>query len=105
WTIASNQVSPPANAVIGQTSFTQNKANQGTGQASASSLNGPVDLASANQELYVVDSANSRVLVFNQTPTGVGAVATRVIGQLDFPYAGANLVDGKGFAFTGSFPA
>lgn len=105
WTVASNQISPPANAVIGQTSFTVNKPNQGNGDASASSFSAPVDLASANQELYVVDTNNNRVLVFNQSPTGVGAVATRVIGQLDFPYTGVNLVEGRGFSFPGGYPA
>ncbi len=105
WTIASGQVSPPANAVLGQTSFTQNQANQGNGEASAATISGPADLATAQQELYVVDSSNNRVLVFNLSPTGVGSLATRVIGQLDFPFTGANLVDGKGFAFPAGYPA
>ena len=105
WTVAANQTSPNANAVVGQTSFTANKANQGNGDASASSLSSPTDLATAMQELYVVDSANNRVLVFNLSLTGVSALATRVIGQLDFPYTGANLVDGKGFSFASGFPA
>ncbi len=105
WTIAPNEISPNANAVVGQTSFTVSKANQGNGDASASSLNTPTDLATAQQELYVVDSGNNRVLVFNLSPTGVSALAKRVIGQLDFPYTGANLVDGKGFSFASGFPA
>jgi len=101
----SGGVSPPANAVLGQSSFTVSQANQGNGDASASTFSGPVDLATAQQELYVVDSANNRVLVFALSPTGVGATATRVIGQLDFPYTGVNLVDGKGFGFPTGFPA
>ncbi|HEY3836508.1 MAG TPA: hypothetical protein VGL72_08050, partial [Bryobacteraceae bacterium] len=105
WTIAPNQISPNANAVIGQTSFTVNQANQGNGDASASSLSRPVDLATAQQELYVVDSGNNRVLVFNLSPAGISALATRVIGQLDFPYTGNNLVDGRGFSFPNGFPA
>ena len=100
-----NQVSPPATAVIGQTSFTQNQANQGNADASASSFNTPVDMAATSQELYVVDSGNNRVLVFGLSPTGVSGAATRVIGQLDFPYYGNNLVDGKGFSFPSQFPA
>jgi uncharacterized protein (TIGR03437 family) len=55
--------------------------------------------------LYVVDSFNNRALVFNLTPAGIGGLATRVIGQLDFPYRGGNMPDGKGFAFPGGFPA
>ncbi len=105
WTISPGQASPPANAVIGQSSFTQNTANQGNGDASAGTLSAPVDMAYAQQELYVVDTGNNRVLVFTLSPTGVSALATRVIGQLDFPYTGSNLVDGKGFSFPQGYPA
>ena len=50
-----------------------------------------MDLVASATELYVVDSGNNRVLVFPYNATsGVGAAATRVIGQLDFPYNGAN---------------
>lgn len=99
--------STTAGSQIGQTSFTLNKANQGNGDASASTLNGPVDLTVSATELYVVDSGNNRVLVYPWDPTTgtVGPAATRVIGQLDFPYYGPNLVDGKGFSFVGGFPA
>ena len=99
------QISPLANAVVGQTSFTQNQANQGNGDASANSLNAPVDMAATAQELFVVDDANNRVLVFGLSPTGISGLAARVIGQLDFPYTGNNMVDGKGFSFPAQYPA
>ncbi|HVW11378.1 MAG TPA: hypothetical protein VHC90_22485 [Bryobacteraceae bacterium] len=102
---ASPGTSSAATAVIGQNSFSDNSVNKGGGDASASSFHTPSDVASGNQELYVADSNNNRVLVFTLSPAGVGASATRVIGQLDFPYTGANLVDGKGFSFANGFPA
>lgn len=106
WPAQATQFSPSATSQIGQPSYTVKLANQGNGDASASSFNGPVDFAVDATELYVVDSGNNRVLVFpyNST-TNVGPAATRVIGQLDFPYTGSNLVDGKGFSFASQFPA
>ena len=103
WKPEATQFSPSALFVSGQTSFTVNKANQGNGDSSAGSFDIPVDLAVAPGELYVVDSFNNRVLVFAQTPTGISGLATRVIGQLDFPYNGGNMLDGKGFAFPSGF--
>ncbi len=105
WASQTTQISPTANAVVGQTTFTAYQANQGNGDASAGTLNAPVDLAATSQELYVVDSGNNRVLVFQLSPTGVSGTATRVIGQLDFPFYGTDLVDGKGFSFPAGYPA
>lgn len=106
WPAQATQFSPSATSQIGQPSYTVKLANQGNGDASSSSFNGPVDFAVDATELYVVDSGNNRVLVFpyNST-TNIGPTATRVIGQLGFPYTGSNLVDGKGFSFAAQFPA
>ena len=102
---ASGQSSTGASAVIGQLSFTENKVNKGAGDASANSFHTPGDLAAAAQELYVADTGNNRVLVFTLSPAGVSSSAVRVIGQLDFPYTGVNMVDAKGFSFANGFPA
>jgi uncharacterized protein (TIGR03437 family) len=105
WPSQSTQFSPSANAVIGQPSFVLNQANQGNADASARTFNAPADLAEGNSELYIADTGNNRVLVFPYSISGVGGAANRVIGQLDFPYFGNNLVDGKGFSFPNSYPA
>ena len=97
WPVESAQLSPSASTVIGQSSYTVKKANQGNGDASASSFNTPVDVAVGGNELYVVDGQNNRVLVFPVSPSGVSGAATRVIGQLDFPYTGVDLVEGREF--------
>src|SRR5579863_2867651 len=94
WPAESTQFSPTAATVIGQTSFLDSTANA-NGPASATTLSGPVDAAFAGSEVFVVDSGNHRVLVFPFVASGVSMTATRVVGQLDFPYTAPNLVEGK----------
>jgi uncharacterized protein (TIGR03437 family) len=98
WVAESTQFSPSATAVIGQVSYTVAKANQGNGDASASSFNTPVDAAATATEVYVADAANNRVLVFSLSVTGLSSAATRLIGQLDFPYFAVNLIEGHEFS-------
>jgi uncharacterized protein (TIGR03437 family) len=98
---STTQFSPSANSLIGQTSFSDSMPNQG-GQPSASTLFGPVDVAASANELFVVDSANNRILVYPLNTVGPVPTATRVIGQLDFPYNAANLVAGNEFFTAGS---
>ncbi len=97
WPAESTQFSPNANQVLGQTSYTVSLANQGNGDASSSSLSTPLDVATSPSELYVADAGNNRILVFPISPSGVTATASRVIGQLDFPYFAPNLIEGKEF--------
>jgi len=101
WPPETTQFSPSANAVVGQTTFSASTANQG-GPPSSTTLSSPVDVAAAGAELYVTDSGNHRVLVFAFGPAGPMATASRVIGQLDFPYNAPNLVEGKEFFTAGS---
>ncbi len=97
WPVESAQPSPQATAVIGQGSYTAKKANQGNGDSSNASFNAPVDIVSSGSEAWVVDAQNHRVLVFPFSPSGLNNTATRVIGQLDFQYYSANLIEGKEF--------
>ena len=102
WPAEATTFSPAATAVIGQMDFSGAKANQGNGDASASTLNQPVEFGVGNNELYIADSANNRVLVYAIASGTPAATATRVIGQLDFPYYGLNLVEGKEFGVSGA---
>ena len=97
WPAEATQFSPNASQVIGQPSYTVSLANQGNGDASSSSLNAPLDVAASASELYVADAGNNRILVFPLSPSGVTATASRVIGQLDFPYFAPNLIVGQEF--------
>lgn len=72
-----------ARYVIGQPDFIANSANQG-GSASASTLDNPIGITVVNGKLYVADSGNNRVLVYNNLPTSNGVAADAVIGQPDF---------------------
>ena len=88
-------LSPPAKSVIGQADFITTTANRGLGEATATSLSGPVAGAMAGTDMFVVDSSNHRVLVF---PTqGQGASASKVLGQDNFAANAPNLIEGKEF--------
>ena len=102
WQPESTQFSPSATTVVGQPDFFSFKANQGNADASASSFNFPADVAASGTELFVSDGQNNRVLVFPLSSQGLTTTATRVIGQLDFPYTGVNLVEGREFGLTAS---
>jgi len=100
WPDESKVFSPPARVVIGQQSFLASASNQGLPQASAGTLAGPVAGAFNDNDLFVVDSANHRVLVFPQQPGGGFTTANRLLGQSDFAYTSPNLIEGReaGFA-------
>ncbi|AKJ07512.1 Hypothetical protein AA314_09138 [Archangium gephyra] len=69
----------PADVVLGQSGFTSR-----TTDTTASTLRIPTYIASTGQQLFVADSQNHRVLVWNQWPTANGAPADIVLGQPDF---------------------
>lgn len=77
-----------ADAVLGQTNFAQNGANQpaGTPTAANLALSNAAHLAvGANGRLYVSDADNNRVLSWpNAAAFGMGQAADLVLGQPDF---------------------
>lgn len=66
----------PADIVLGQPTFDSNAS--GT---SASSMNTPLGVLLIDGALFVADSGNDRVLVFDPIPSTSGAPATQVLGQ------------------------
>ncbi|MBX3141658.1 MAG: hypothetical protein KF875_12945 [Trueperaceae bacterium] len=92
-----------ADVVIGQASFTTcaNNDDDQDGAAepspTARTLSGPLDVWSDGQRLYVADSLNNRVLVYDSLPTTNFAAADRVLGQTSFtalaPNTGASGLD------------
>ena len=69
----------PANVVVGQPDFTTNlPATNRTG------LRGPQGVWIDNGRLFVADTVNGRVLIWNRIPTSNGAQADLVLGQPDF---------------------
>jgi DNA-binding beta-propeller fold protein YncE len=85
WDIEPSRLTetPDPIAVIGQTDFTSKVSGAGAAQ-----LNHPGSIYydDANDRLFVSDSGNNRVLVFNVGPKQIktGMAATAVIGQPDF---------------------
>jgi len=84
---ASDPIDDVADGIIGQPDYSSKSPNNGG--LGASSLDGPTGLAlDAGNRLYVADTNNNRVLVFDRVnPDGV---ADRVIGQPDFVSNTAN---------------
>jgi len=70
-----------ADVVIGQPNMTSNTANNGG--VSDHSLNSPQSVHVKNGKLYIADTSNQRVLIFNTIPTTDFASADVVIGQPD----------------------
>jgi Tol biopolymer transport system component/sugar lactone lactonase YvrE len=78
-----------ASRVFGQPNFTSTSQNQG-GAPSAATLSFPINvLAQGTSALYVADSNNGRVLIYDAPLTG-DANADFVLGQPDFTSAGPN---------------
>lgn len=74
-----------ADYVIGQQSFSSNSSNQGGG-VGATTLNAPTGVIydNINQRLYVSDTGNNRVLVYNSDIAMNAQAANIVLGQIDF---------------------
>ncbi len=93
--------SPAARTEIGQASFAVSK-----GSAAANGLRSPAQAAFSGTELFVADTFNNRVVVFPQGaisgPAG-SATATRVLGQRDFGFFAANLIEGRELYLFNSF--
>ncbi len=70
-----------ASYVLGQPNFYS-----GSGATAQSGMEGPAGLAydSVNQRLFVADTENNRVLVFNTSTVSTGMNASYVLGQPDF---------------------
>lgn len=68
-----------ADVVVGQTAF------GATGSAcSATGLNGPESIFTEGGKLFVADSLNNRVLIYNAIPSSNGASPDLVLGQSSF---------------------
>jgi hypothetical protein len=70
-----------ADYVLGQISFAGGLANAGNVNVSGATFNDPADIVVAHGALFVADSDNDRVLVFQPIPTVTGAAASSVLGQ------------------------
>jgi hypothetical protein len=75
----------PADVVVGQPNFTTATSNLGGGNTpNARGLRGPQGVWIQNGKLFVADTQNHRVLIWNNIPTSNGAPADVVLGQANF---------------------
>jgi NHL repeat len=70
--------------VLGQADFDQGESNRGADRPSASTLFWPYCVAWDGSRLWVADSGNRRVLMWQGLPQANGAPAELVLGQHDF---------------------
>lgn len=72
-----------ADIVLGQADFTGGSANRG-GATGQNTLSSPRSVYSDGSKIYVADSVNNRVLIWNTTAPTSGANADIVLGQSNF---------------------
>lgn len=106
WDTIPTEPGTPADVVVGQRAPNAGEPNAGRGvsRAGADGLLAPEGVLVAGEALYVADTGNSRVLVFDPLPTSDGAAATRVLCQDDFESNGPNRGAGEASAASCSGP-
>ena len=82
WNRIPTSNNAPADVVVGQPNFTTTSVPGNT--PNAKSMRGPQGVWIQNGRLYVADTQNNRVLIFNRIPTSNGVAADVVLGQPDF---------------------
>lgn len=81
WNTIPTSNNTPADIVLGQADFTSCSPNRGGPTPTASSLSTPGGVWSDGTRLFVADSFNVRVLIWNTIPTFNGQPADLVLGQ------------------------
>jgi hypothetical protein len=91
WNTIPTTNGAPADVVLGQEDFTSF---DDPFPPTARSLSGPFDVTSDGKRLYVADTGNARVLIYEPFPTTNHPKAKVVLGQIDFSSAMSNPPDG-----------
>ncbi|MEZ5399518.1 MAG: hypothetical protein R2729_07595 [Bryobacteraceae bacterium] len=85
WNTVPQTNDAPADVVIGQSDFKSVLVNGGKGITPANNtLRGPQGVWLQNGKLFVADTGNNRVLIWNSIPTSNGAAASVVLGAPNF---------------------
>jgi len=96
WHCIPERSNQPADVVLGQPDFTSSYPNQGSDYPRADTLNWCCGVVIHSGHLYVADTGNRRVLLWNEIPTSNGVPADLVIGQRDFTSRNEGAGDGGG---------
>ena len=87
WNTIPTPNGAPADVVVGQADFTSLDSPE---PPTSQSLSRPGGVASDGTRLFVEDSGNNRILVFNTFPTSNNPTADIVLGEPDFSHNDAN---------------
>ncbi|BAZ67534.1 NHL repeat-containing protein [Fischerella sp. NIES-4106] len=90
WKKVPEDSNVPADLVLGQVNFSDYEANQGKQEAAANSLNWCYGVFYHQGKLFVADTGNRRVLVWNQLPEENNQPADLVLGQPDMTLRNEN---------------
>lgn len=88
WSSAPTTAGQAADFVLGQPDLLTVTAN--TGGVTAQSLSGPTSVSTDGTRLFVTDTDNHRVLIWDTIPTTLRKAADHVLGQADMNSNGAN---------------
>ena len=83
WNQVPCEMNVPADLVLGQVNFIENQPNRGEQYAAANTLNWCYGVYYHQGKLFVADTGNRRLLIWNQIPTENGQPADLVLGQPD----------------------
>ena len=73
-----------ADLALGQPDFTSDRPNRGRGRPAADSFHWPYGVAAIDGRLFVADTGNRRVLVWDEPPERNGQAADNALGQRGF---------------------
>lgn len=94
WNTIPTSNNTPADIVLGQADFTTCSPNRGGPTPTANSLSTPGGVWSDGTRLFVADSYNGRVLIWNSIPTTNGQPADLVLGQSSMESAVSTATEG-----------
>ena len=83
WNHIPTNNNTPADVVVGQPDFVTSSALPGN-LPNANSMRGPQGVWIQNGKLFVADTQNNRVLIYNKIPTANGVAADVVLGAPNF---------------------
>ncbi len=95
----------PADIVLGQSDFSHIEPNAGNAIPTAATLSRPAHITSNGVQLFLSDTFNNRVLIWNSFPTANFQAADRVLGQSVFTQNASNAGNSSPSAKTLSFPS
>ncbi len=93
WHNLPQRSNTPADIVLGQRDFQSGEANRGKDHPAADTMHWPYGVYYNNDKLFVADTGNRRVLIWNQLPEQNGQKADLVLGQTDFSKRDENAGD------------